>query len=38
LGYREIKVENVAETLRDRLDDARFKALPAEATAAGRVN
>jgi septal ring factor EnvC (AmiA/AmiB activator) len=38
LGWENVKVENVAETLRDRMDDARYKALPTETTAAGRVN
>ena len=38
LGWENVKVENVAETLRDRMDDARYKALPTEATASGRVN
>jgi chromosome segregation ATPase len=35
LGFHEVKVENLAEAMRDRLDDARYKALPGEATAAG---
>jgi chromosome segregation ATPase len=38
LGWESVKLENVAETLRDRMDDARYKPLPAEATASGRVN
>lgn len=38
LGWENVKVENVAETLRDRMDEARYKALPTEATASGRVN
>ncbi|MEY4763731.1 MAG: hypothetical protein RI907_404 [Pseudomonadota bacterium] len=38
LGWRAVKAEGVVDALRDKLDDARFKALPAEAPAAGRVN
>lgn len=38
LGWDTVKVENVAEALRDKLDDARYKTLPNEATGAGRAN
>ena len=38
LGWTQVKAENVAETLRDHLEDARYKPLPTEAPAAGRLN
>ncbi len=38
LGYRGVRVENISEVLRDRVEAARFKALPTEATAASGVN